>query len=53
MSIRQRCQSRLRRAASTIVLTAVIGCLVPTAAVAAPPDPCHAFSAPSVAVDHA
>lgn len=53
MSLRQHCQWRLRRAASTVVLTAVLGCLVAAAAVAAPPDPCRALSAPSFAVEHA
>jgi hypothetical protein len=50
MFIRQHYPAPLRRAVSTIVLTAALGCLVPAAAIAAPPDPCHALSAPSLAV---
>jgi hypothetical protein len=53
MFTRHRCRAALRRAVSTILMTAVLGCLVPAAAIAAPPDPCHALSATSFAVEHA
>lgn len=53
MFIRHRCRATLRRAVSTILLTALLGCVVPAAAIAAPPDPCHALNAPAFAVEHA